>query len=183
MALYKLSDEEKRIRKNEKSRVYREKNYERIKAKRNTPEAKLKQRLNYIKTMTPEKRKLKNAYNRVHYHNSLEYQHKRQRIYSNSKVGMKKRRITKWKASGLILKETQTYDEIYGIYSNTHKCDICRKPFKKRNHRYMDHDHKTGFFRHVLCPSCNNQDFWIKKQRKDAQTIIYRNIIDFYSKL
>ena len=58
MALYKLSDEEKRIRKNEKSRVYREKNYERIKAKRTTPEEKLKQRLNYIKTMTPEKRKL-----------------------------------------------------------------------------------------------------------------------------
>ncbi len=36
------------------------------------------------------------------------------------------------------------------------RCGICRRKFKKGSvTAYADHDHKTGFFRGLLCRKCN----------------------------
>lgn len=35
------------------------------------------------------------------------------------------------------------------------KCDVCGRPFNGRVVGCLDHDHKTGFIRGVLCRACN----------------------------
>jgi len=100
--------------------------------------------------------------------------------YYQSAAGNKKVKFTRWKATGLILREGETEDEIYERYINTNKCDICSKLFMTTRERCMDHDHTTGFFRQVLCQNCNIRDRWEAKQRKDAEIVIYRFIIGKY---
>jgi len=64
--------------------------------------------------------------------------------------------IAKWKHRGLILKEGQTYKDIYSYVMTIKKCEICGINFDDENvKRCMDHSHRTGFFRQVLCITCN----------------------------
>jgi hypothetical protein len=47
--------------------------------------------------------------------------------------------------------EIQEYEEM--LESQNHRCYVCRvKPKRKLN---IDHNHKTGKVRKLLCPSCN----------------------------
>jgi len=66
--------------------------------------------------------------------------------------------IRTWKSRGLILREGETYKGIYSLYINTDFCNKCSVKFNNENHsqkRCMDHNHSTGYFRKVLCNSCN----------------------------
>jgi hypothetical protein len=54
------------------------------------------------------------------------------------------------------LKETEErIDEIYNQYIQATHCDLCNKTFTKTIDRVMDHDHKSGAFRNILCNKCN----------------------------
>ena len=47
------------------------------------------------------------------------------------------------------------YDEVLKLYTSAAgKCAICGALKGKRNHA-LDHDHKTGKFRGILCTACN----------------------------
>jgi len=62
--------------------------------------------------------------------------------------------ISKWKYRGLKLREGETYQEIYNkVYTATH-CELCNVSFENKTPE-MDHDHVSGYFRKVLCRSCN----------------------------
>jgi hypothetical protein len=66
--------------------------------------------------------------------------------------------IRNWKKRGLILKEGQTYKQIYSYVMTIKRCERCGINFDDEIHnnkRCMDHNHKTGFFRQVLCMKCN----------------------------
>jgi hypothetical protein len=66
--------------------------------------------------------------------------------------------IAKWKHRGLILKEGQTYKDIYSYVMTIKKCERCGINFDdeiRSQRRCMDHNHKTGHFRQVLCMKCN----------------------------
>tara|TARA_R110002126_G_scaffold222946_4_gene368028 strand:+ start:520 stop:969 length:450 start_codon:yes stop_codon:yes gene_type:complete len=66
-----------------------------------------------------------------------------------------RRLITKWKARGLLLREGETYENIYKKVYSSRNCDLCDLIFDTSNRPEMDHDHNTGYFRKVLCRSCN----------------------------
>jgi len=66
--------------------------------------------------------------------------------------------ISNWERRGLICKEGQTYKDIYSFVMSIDRCERCGVTFDNENRvnrRCMDHSHKTGYFRQVLCHSCN----------------------------
>ena len=75
-----------------------------------------------------------------------------------------RRSITKWKSRGLILKEGETYEDIYKKVYSTRNCELCNLVFDNINRPEMDHDHSTGYFRKVLCRSCNSSYLISKKK-------------------
>ncbi len=46
-------------------------------------------------------------------------------------------------------------DEAQAIYDSTFNCGICGSEIKGKN-KHVDHDHKTGKIRGVLCDNCNH---------------------------
>ena len=70
---------------------------------------------------------------------------------------MKKCQIrAKWKAKGLNM---ENFDDIYERYIKSTNCELCNKKYKSTKDRCMDHCHKTGEFRNVVCQKCNNNKF------------------------
>tara|TARA_R110002126_G_C10300645_1_gene486960 strand:+ start:267 stop:788 length:522 start_codon:yes stop_codon:yes gene_type:complete len=77
--------------------------------------------------------------------------------YRNRPEILKYQRVYKWKESGVI---SNDFDALYEVYLNTTECSVCsvelteeKKSTKTR--KCLDHCHKTGEFRDILCNSCN----------------------------
>ena len=67
--------------------------------------------------------------------------------------------IKGWKRYGLILKEGETYKDIYYYVMSIDNCQLCSVKFNDEVYsekRCMDHDHSSGYFRQVLCMKCNS---------------------------
>ena len=101
---------------------------------------------------TEEKRK----YNRERYHKLKETKIK---DYRQSDNWIKSQRVCNWKRSGVI---HENFDVLYDKYINTKKCELCERDLTidKRTTsttRCLDHDHKTGLFRNIVCNRCNSQ--------------------------
>ncbi len=79
----------------------------------------------------------------------------RNRLYFQSKSGKKSYKISSWKTAGVI---SDDFDSLYEHYINCKNCEECNVELQNGNlvnKRCLDHDHKTGLFRNVLCNSCN----------------------------
>jgi hypothetical protein len=79
--------------------------------------------------------------------------------YNQTEKGIKRRRISHWKASGLIC---DNYQQLYNHYLKTAYCDACKVKltYDKQNTsttKMIDHCHESGLFRNILCLSCNNK--------------------------
>ena len=82
-------------------------------------------------------------------YNCKECDRKRMKVYDLSEAGKKRMRSGKWKAQGIQI----TYDEYIEFYKKLEgKCQICNKYFKTL---CVDHSHKTGKVRGLLCRPCN----------------------------
>ena len=105
--------------------------------------------------------------------NSKEYM----REYVKTPNGKKSCCISKWKHQGLI----DDYETIYDRYVNTTNCDLCNVFLEGRgsNKKCMDHDHRTGLFRMVLCNKCNSM---MPDRKKNKNNTSGHKGIDFVKK-
>lgn len=79
------------------------------------------------------------------------------RKYSQTEKGKKHSRIYDWKRIGVICDD---FDLLYDKYLSTTHCELCSVQLTvdkktKSTTRCLDHDHKTGLFRNVVCNACN----------------------------
>jgi hypothetical protein len=81
----------------------------------------------------------------------------------NNRDKIKQQRIS-YKATHTLLEKARRLRKYYGISLDDFQkkideqggaCAICRKPGWGRNKPCLDHDHKTGQIRSVLCAKCN----------------------------
>jgi len=67
--------------------------------------------------------------------------------------------IRDWRQQGLIVTSKEESDEIYYRRENSTHCEKCGNEYRSTQDRHMDHSHdihdKFGFFRNILCQSCN----------------------------
>lgn len=104
--------------------------------------------------------------------------------YRESEAGKKSARITCWKQMGVI---SDDYDVLYTKYKETTHCEECNVELvegnKGKNKKALDHDHKTGAFRNIVCCGCNvkrgNQDRGVvrksNEQYNENRRIKYAN--------
>lgn len=78
-------------------------------------------------------------------------------------------RIGNWKQMGLICDD---YEKLYDKFINTEFCELCNVKLTDESKvsntkRCLDHDHKTGLFRNVVCKCCNGKtDLRCRKDNK-----------------
>ena len=94
-------------------------------------------------------------------HNILE---KQKEYYKQSKKAKKRSRICNWKKIGLICED---YDQVYQLWSDSTHCDTCGSQYTKQNPKNMEHCHKTGAFRGIVCHQCNNNMLDVSKSKNN----------------
>ena len=60
-----------------------------------------------------------------------------------------------WKRNGMIFLDDEHFEYIYNEYIHETHCDLCNKQFIKSQDRQLDHNHKTGEIRNIVCQKCN----------------------------
>lgn len=92
--------------------------------------------------------------------------------YRQSEAGKKSARISGWKRWGV---KSDDYDVLYEKWKSTTHCEACNVELiegnKGKHKKVIDHDHKTGAFRNIVCNSCNiirgNQDRGVVRQTNE----------------
>jgi hypothetical protein len=76
--------------------------------------------------------------------------------YRKTHACKKSSRITNWKKSGV---KCDDFNSLYDKYINCKNCEECNVELQegnaKKNKKCLDHDHKTGLFRNIICNRCN----------------------------
>ena len=80
------------------------------------------------------------------------------RKWQKTEKGMKSRTMANWRGRRLLDNFNDNYETIYRIYLSTKFCDDCGYELNTgdtRMKKCLDHCHQSGYFRGVVCNSCN----------------------------
>tara|TARA_R100000541_G_scaffold7387_1_gene15003 strand:+ start:1943 stop:2293 length:351 start_codon:yes stop_codon:yes gene_type:complete len=92
----------------------------------------------------------------------------KRREYRKTDEGKKRKKIDKWIERGLIATKEEM-EFIYLTWKSQYHCSVCGVILTRDGQSgttcCMDHDHKTGEYRQILCKACNCKDSWIKKKK------------------
>ena len=115
-----------------------------------------------IENMTPEKIKKQNEARKIENitPEQREKKNNNQKRKNMSAERLKNTFIYDWRKQGLKWETQEEIDEIYERYNLSIVCEFCGCDYSKigdgiGRFKCMDHDHKTGKFRNVLCSHCN----------------------------
>ena len=101
-------------------------------------------------------KKEKQEYDKKYRDVNKERKHEQDKIYATTETGKKVHKINMWKFLGVICDD---YNELYDKYINATECELCKTPITEGKgligKKCLDHDHKTGEFRNILCGHCN----------------------------
>lgn len=123
------------------------------------------QRLHYLKN----KAKKQEQYYKNHEH-FLQYK----KDYLKTEIGHKSCKIKNWKAFGIKLRDGEDWESIYYYVESLDNCEECDNLFKSSRDRHLDHDHKTGYIRDIVCCSCNQ-----KRKFKDTEGLNFKIVENF----
>jgi hypothetical protein len=77
-----------------------------------------------------------------------------------------------WKQYGIVDFTPVDYDRLYQIQQG--KCAVCKKHSSEFQRRLaVDHNHKTGKVRGLLCGSCNTRLGWFEDQEFTQRALKY----------
>ena len=161
------TEEEKRLRNNDRAKRWREKHREEIREKdkekyQNNKEKKKEYREKHKEAIAETKKE--------YYKKNKEERLEQQKEYGKTENGKRSRRINGWKMNGLIVDD---YNIIYDRWLNSEKCEMCLCEYKITKKGYlnkcMEHSHTTGEFRSICCMSCNQRIRWIDKKNKRVE--------------
>ena len=111
-----------------------------------------------IKEYKKEYREKNKEYCKEYREKIKEKQKEYHKEYRQTEAGKKSHRISYWKQSGLICGD---FDSLYDKYINCKNCEVCDVELVEgmygANKRCLDHSHKTGLFRNILCNTCNTR--------------------------
>jgi len=95
--------------------------------------------------------------------------------YSKTEEGKKSIRIKNWKIKGVICED---FNKLYDYYLNCWNCEECGIELVKgiygANKKCLDHNHKTGQFRNVLCNTCNIKRYPIDNNKIKLTSAEYK---------
>ena len=89
-------------------------------------------------------------------------QSNKQRKWLYTPNGKKYTKCSQWKQVGIKFDSKTHADEIYKRYVSSTHCEFCNREYKSDFDRCLDHCHRTGKPRYILCRSCNSFDNWKK---------------------
>ena len=145
----------------EYNKKYREKNVEKLtQTSKDYYEKNKEQMLNkmkeYRETHKEERKEHQKEYYVKNYDKVREQQKKYSVEYRKTDAYKKSQRLRKWKLRGVVCED---WNALYDLYVNCWKCQNCDCDLIEGNYgnnkRCLDHDHKTGLFRNILCNTCN----------------------------
>tara|TARA_R110002096_G_scaffold390380_1_gene584884 strand:+ start:31 stop:375 length:345 start_codon:yes stop_codon:yes gene_type:complete len=107
----------------------------------------------------PNSKEYMKVYNKQYHKKNREKHNQQMKQYRQTEAGKKSHRISNWKYNGL---KHDNYDELYEYYLNCKNCEKCNVEltYDKQNTsttKCMDHSHRNGQFRNILCNSCNTK--------------------------
>ena len=115
----------------------------------------LQKRKEYYETHKEEKK----LYGIQYYIYNKEKLSEHKKLYRKTEKSKNLERISKWKQRGLLDHFNDNYETICRIYLSTKFCDDCGFELNiegdNRTRKCMDHCHKSGYFRNILCSNCN----------------------------